>query len=979
MTDPDKALSEMEDNNQTAEQHDDHKDPLASAEEDTPVEEGASLDDAAPQEEDSIIDDAHENASDDDQRLADQEEAETQKPDMHEEAYAILDGDQTFTDATPADPPHQEEEVYYDSNESTIEEDSKNPDIPDVLPILAVRDSVAFPGTVTPLNIGREKSKQVLDLALASDRMVGVFAQRVSETEDPQLDDLYRIGTACRILKMFKLPDGTATIIIHGIVRVGIESLTQESPYLEARVHHRIDSEESDAELEALVHNTRHAARKIMELSPNVPEEARIVLDNITTNGGLADFLAANLSLSLVHKQELLETFDVTHRLKKVYAALTSQLEVLELSDKLQEQVRQQMDKSQKDYYLREQLKAIQSELGQADARTTEIERLTEKVEKAQMPESAAKAAAREIERMSVIPQASPEYSVALDYVEWLTSLPWSVKTEDNLDLDHAEKILNADHYGLEKIKRRILEFLAVRKLNPEGKGSILCFAGPPGVGKTSLGQSIARALGRNFVRMSLGGMRDEAEIRGHRRTYIGAMPGRIIQETKKCGSNNPVFMLDEVDKIGNDFRGDPASALLEVLDPQQNHTFTDHYLDVPFDLSNVLFIATANYMEMVPHALRDRMEVLHLSSYTQTEKVNIAKDYLVPRQLKENGLKENQLSFTEEALRSIISGYTRESGVRNLERRISDVCRAHAARVVRGDDEKHKVTAKNLSGELGAVRFIPEVIAREVLPGVVTGLAYTTVGGEILFIEASRMPGSGSLRLTGQIGDVMRESAHAAYSIVRSRARNLRISVGEIADFDLHVHVPAGAVPKDGPSAGIAMLTAIISAIKEVPVDPELAMTGELTLRGAVLPIGGVKEKVLAAYRAGVRRIILPEQNINDLEDVPQDVLDELEFFPVKTIAQVIKAAFSKPAKSATKAKRATKKTTKRTAKKTTRKVAVKKKTTAVKKTAKKKTTPKKKIKKKTATRKVKKKAATAKKTSRKKTTRRKTTRRGK
>ncbi len=793
----------------------------------------------------------------------------------------------------------EDDEVYYDSDDPQSEDRDRLPEIPSTLPVLPVRDSVAFPGTVTPLNIGREKSKKVLDLALASDRLIGVFAQRSSDIEDPRLNDLYRVGTACRILKMFKLPDGTETIIIHGIVRVGIEELVQESPYLEARIHESEDSVENDPELEALVHNSRYAARQIMELSPNVPDEARVVLDSISSSGGLADFLAANLSLSLVHKQELLETFDVRQRLRKVYAALTSQIEVLELSQKLKEQVRGQMDKSQREYYLREQMKAIQTELGQSDARTAEVERYKERVADANMSAEAEKAANREIERMAVIPQASPEYSVAVDYVEWLVSLPWAKSSQDNLDIANAREILGEDHYGLAKIKRRILEFLAVRKLNPNGKGSILCFAGPPGVGKTSLGRSIARALDRSFIRMSLGGMRDEAEIRGHRRTYIGALPGRIIQEIKKCGSNNPVFMLDEVDKIGNDFRGDPASALLEVLDPQQNNTFTDHYLDVPFDLSDILFIATANYMEMVPPALRDRMEVINLSSYTRYEKLQIAKRYLVPRQLSENGLTGEQLSFTDESLNLIIGGYTRESGVRSLERQIGALCRAQAARVVAGESDSHRVTAKNVASDLGPVKVVPDVVSREPLPGVVTGLAYTTVGGEILFVEASRMPGTGALTLTGQIGDVMRESAHAAYSLVRSGARNLRISLGQIAEFDLHVHVPAGAVPKDGPSAGVAMLTAIISAIKEVPVDPQMAMTGEITLRGAVLPIGGVKEKVLAAHRAGITRVILPHLNMRDLEDIPQEVRDDLTFIPVKTVAEVVRAAFAKQRRS--------------------------------------------------------------------------------
>jgi ATP-dependent Lon protease len=771
----------------------------------------------------------------------------------------------------------------------------EQPVIPSVLPVLTVRDSVSFPGTVMPINVGREKSKKVLDLALASEKMIAVVSQRVRETEDPNLGDLYRIGTACRILKMFKLPDGTETIIVHGVARVGIEEIIRETPYLEAKVNPHFDAVETNTEIEALVHNVRHAATRTMELSPNVPEEARVVLENINTPGGLADFLAANLSLTVVYRQELLETFDVSERLRKVYAALASQLEVLELSTKLHDEVRSQMDKSQREYYLREQLKAIQSELGQADGRSAEVDRLREKVKEAKLPEVPAAAAIREIDRMEVIPQASPEYSVALDYVNWLLSLPWAVQTEDNLDLERADEILDADHYGLAKIKRRIVEFLAVLKLNPNRKGSILCFTGPPGVGKTSLGRSIARAMGRKFIRMSLGGMRDEAEIRGHRRTYIGAMPGRIIQEIRKSGARNPVFMLDEVDKIGSDFRGDPAAALLEVLDPQQNDTFTDHYLDVPFDLSNVLFIATANYMDMVPPALRDRMEIISLSSYTNGEKLQIAKKYLVPRQLSENGLPVDDITFDDDAINLLIGGYTHEAGVRELERQIGGVCRALAALIVRGKLKHKRVTAETVVEVLGHVRYTSEIAAREGMPGVVTGLAFTAVGGDILFIEASRMPGRGHLSLTGQLGGVMRESAEAAYSIVRGHTRELNINPKELTTHDLHIHVPAGAIPKDGPSAGVAMYVAMVSALKNKPVDPLTAMTGEITLRGAVLPVGGIREKMVAAHRAGVLRAILPAENLKDLEDVPVEVRAGLEFVPVKTATEALKVALSK------------------------------------------------------------------------------------
>jgi len=770
------------------------------------------------------------------------------------------------------------------------------PTIPSHLPVLPLRDQVAFPGTVMPLNVERDKFKQVLDLALASDKLIAVVAQRSKEEDDPKLEGLHRIGTACHILKMYKLPDGTETIIVHGIARVGIEALSKESPYMEAKVNVHRDEELTDTESEALVHSVRHAADRIMQLSPNVPDEAKIVIENIESAGPLADFLAANLSLSLVHKQELLETFEVKKRLRKVYASLSSQLEVLELSNKLQEDVRQRMTDAQREYYLREQLKAIQSELGTADAHAAELDQLKKKVEQAKLSAAASEAADRELERLAMIPQASPEYGAAMDYIDWLISVPWSKRTDDQLDLNHAEEVLNEDHFGLDRVKRRILEFLAVRKLNPEGKASILCFAGPPGVGKTSLGRSIARAMGRKFVRMALGGVRDEAEIRGHRRTYIGALPGRIIQAYKRCESNNPVFMLDEVDKIGNDFRGDPASALLEVLDPQQNDTFTDHYLEIPFDLSSTLFIATANYLEAIPPALRDRMEIITLNSYTHREKLQIAKQYLVPRQIKDNGLSDEGVSFSDDALMLIISGYTREAGVRELERMIGAVCRAYAARVVRSQASKKKLGVNEVRADLGPIKYESEVAALLAVPGVVTGLAFTPVGGEILFVEATRVPGKGQLALTGQLGEVMRESAQAAYTLLKSRARKWKIKPSDLTAYDLHVHVPAGAVPKDGPSAGVAMLTALVSVMKHKTVDARTAMTGEITLRGAVMPVGGIKEKFLAAHRAGIYRIIMPKRNVKDLEGIPAEVREQLDLVPVDSVDKLIDQAF-KPA----------------------------------------------------------------------------------
>ncbi|MCP4251449.1 MAG: endopeptidase La [bacterium] len=780
------------------------------------------------------------------------------------------------------------------TEQSDAERKHSGPEVPETLPVLPIRDTVAFPATIAPLNVTREKSKRVLDLALAGSRMIVVAAQRHSETDDPRLDDLYRVGTVCVLLKLYKMEDGTQTVVVHGLVRVGIEELTQETPYLEARVHPRFDSEEATTEIEALVHGVRDSAHSIIKMSPDIPEDARVVLDSVSTPGGVADFVAANLSLGLVHKQELLETFDVRQRLRKVHAALVGQVEVLELSQKLQAEVRSKMDKSQRDYYLREQLKAIQSELGHADAKSATQNKLDEKIAAAGMPEEVEAEARRELDRMSNIPQASPEYSVAMDYVEWLTDLPWSVGTGDVADLARAEKILDADHYGLEQVKRRILEFLAVRHLKPDTRGPILCFSGPPGVGKTSLGQSIARALGRKFIRLSLGGVHDEADIRGHRRTYIGSMPGRIIQQLRKAGTNDPLFMLDEVDKIGQDFRGDPASALLEVLDPAQNSTFTDHYLDVPFDLSRILFIATANYLDPIPPALYDRMEVIELSGYTQREKVQIAKRYLVPRQIEENGLKPKQLKFDAQDLEYIISRFTREAGVRNLERAIGSICRARAASIVRKQRRSNRVTRRSIERGLGPPVCDPQSAARRSVPGVVTGLAFTPSGGEILFIEATCMPGNGNLNLTGQLGSVMRESTQAAFSILRARSEQWNIDPADVLRFDYHIHVPAGAVPKDGPSAGVAMLTALVSLLTERPVLPTVGMTGEITLRGRVLPIGGVREKVLAGHRAGLTRLILPKRNARDLRDVPEDIREQIEFVYVTNIDQVLRAALN-------------------------------------------------------------------------------------
>ncbi len=782
--------------------------------------------------------------------------------------------------------------------------------IPDELPILPLRDAVVFPGTIVPLKVVREKVQRVLDAALSGSRMVCAVPQRNSDTEDPTLDDLYRVGTACAILKLVRLDDGSETIVVHGVARVGIVEIKQHAPYWTALVQPRPDTVTPSKALDALVHTTRTIAHRAIELSPNVPDEAINVIETIPSAGGLADFLAANLSLDLVQRQEFLETFDVEDRLRKVNKAVARQVEILEMSQKIQSQVRQQMDQSQREYYLREQLRAIQQELGVTDARAAETEGFKKRIAEAKMPKNVEAQAQRELERLAVIPQASPEYSVSVDYLNWLCSLPWSVKTEDRLDIKRAAKILNQDHYGLEKVKRRILEFLAVRKLNPDGRGPILCFAGPPGVGKTSLGKSIARALGRKFIRISLGGSRDEADIRGHRRTYIGAMPGRIIQEIRKVGSNSPVFMLDEVDKLGSDFRGDPASALLEVLDPAQNSEFTDHYLDVPFDLSNAMFIATANYMDAIPAPLRDRMEVICVSGYTHREKLQIAKRYLVPRQLQSNGLAKSKVKFDDEALRTIIAGYTLEAGVRGLERKIGAVCRARAVAIVEGSRRSKRVTARSLAKDLGPPFHESEIASEDSVPGVVTGLAFTPMGGEILFVEARCMPGSGRLNLTGQIGDVMRESAQAAFSIVRQRCKQWGVDAKTLLASDVHIHVPAGAIPKDGPSAGVAMFTVLASMLMDQPVDPRTGMTGEITLRGAVLPVGGIREKVLAAHRAGLTRIILPERNMRDLHEIPNDIRDQIEFVPVRSIDGLIKATL-KPARR----KKPTKKVARKTA----------------------------------------------------------------
>jgi ATP-dependent Lon protease len=766
------------------------------------------------------------------------------------------------------------------------------PEIPREIPVLPVRNIVVFPGTVVPLSVAREKSKRLIDAVLAGNKLVAVFTQRREDVDDPTIEHIYRVGTVVQVLKLLRMPDGTNSLLVHGVIRAGIEDFVATEPYWVAHINPHVDTNINTLEVEALGYNARRTAEQVIELSPNVPEEARQILDSIDKPGPLADFLAANLSLGVVQKQELLETFDIADRLKKVNATLQNQLEILQLAKKLNTDVRKEIDKSQRDYFLHEQMKAIQKELGESDRGAAELEDLKRKLEAAGMPELVLKEARRELNRLERIPQVSPETGVIRDYLDWLSELPWNKQTEDHFDLNRAEEILNADHYGLDKIKRRILEYLAVRKLNPEGHGPILCFAGPPGVGKTSLGQSIARSLGRKFIRIALGGVRDEADIRGHRRTYIGAIPGRVMQEIRKAGVRNPVIMLDELDKLGTDFRGDPASALLEVLDPEQNHSFTDHYLAVPFDLSNVLFIGTANYMDPVEPALKDRMEVIELAGYTTAEKLQIAERYLVPRQLDRNGIKGRGIQIPQDVLRVIIENYTREAGVRNLEREIGAICRGLAAKVAKGQSPSPKVAAKDLEEYLGPQRFDREEAETEAVSGVATGLAWTPVGGEIIFVEATGMPGRGNFAMTGQIGDVMRESAQAALSLIRSRAQPWHINLKQLSQTDIHVHVPAGAVPKDGPSAGVAMLTALFTLLSGTAADPTVGMTGEITLRGLVLPIGGVKEKVLAAHRAGLKTVIIPARNEPDLHEVPADVRKELKFVLAKKVEDVLFAA---------------------------------------------------------------------------------------
>jgi ATP-dependent Lon protease len=781
---------------------------------------------------------------------------------------------------------------YLCEQDSRLGENDSQFKLPGVIGILPIRNAVAYPGTVTPLAVGRKRSKALLADTEPNESIIGLLTQRNTETETPNFRDLYSIGTAASVLKVIKLPQGSMHVVVHGIARFKVIDKAAIRPYLKAKVRRLNVKFRMTKKLQALIVSVRQAANRVIALSPNVPEEASVLLENIENPSALADFLAANLSLDIGKKQQLLEELDAAKRLEQISVVLAHQLEVLELSHKIQGRVRESVDKNQREYFLQEQLKAIQSELGQKDFQTEEIKQISENIAEANMPEVVEQEALRELDRLSKMPSASPEYSVIRTYLDWVCELPWSIQTEDRLDINKAQRILNADHYDLKKVKKRILEFLAVRKLNPAGKSPILCFAGPPGVGKTSLGKSIARAMGRKFVRISLGGIRDEADIRGHRRTYIGALPGRILQELRKCGSKNPVFMLDELDKIGCDFRGDPASALLEVLDPEQNFSFTDHYLDQPFDLSSVMFIGTANYTEPVPPALRDRMEVIDLPGYTETEKLGIARKYLVPRQLAEHGLDKKQCTIKDEAILAAVKGYTREAGVRNLERNIAAICRAVATEIAGNRKRRATIGKRNLAAILGPAQFESELALRTGIPGVATALAYTPVGGELLFVESASMPGKGQLQLTGQIGDVMKESAQAAFSVVKANAGKLKIDPDSFSQHDYHIHVPAGAIPKDGPSAGVAMFTSLVSLLLGKPTRPDVAMTGEITLRGLVLPVGGLKEKILAAKQAGIKTVILPARNKKDIPDIPKEAKKGMEFRFIKSTDEVLKLA---------------------------------------------------------------------------------------
>jgi len=782
------------------------------------------------------------------------------------------------------------------SKEEVIQENELKKNFEE-LAILPTRGLVVFPAFLTPLLVSDQRYARLIDEALMAGRPIGLFAQKNEQEEAVGPEGVYSVGTAAQIIKMLRFPDGSVRFLVQGLARIQLKKFIKTEPYFTAKVEEISEAIEKTVEVEALVRNISEAVHKVVGLAPYLSEELQVSALNTEDPGKLADLVANALNLTVAQKQEILETFDIKERLFKINKLIAKEVEVLELSRKIQSEAASEMGKSQKEYILREQLKAIQKELGEGDERGTEQQEFAKKIEEAKMPPLALEAAKKELERLGRMSPASAEYIVSRNYLDWLVNLPWSKATQDILDIKQAKKILDEDHFDLEKVKDRILEFMAVRKLKDTLKGPILCFVGPPGVGKTSLGRSIARAMGRKFYRISLGGMHDEAEIRGHRRTYVGALPGRVIQGLRRADSNNPVFMLDEVDKIGQDFRGDPASALLEVLDPEQNNTFSDHYLDVPFDPSRVLFITTANYLDPIPAVLRDRMEVIELPGYTDLEKVAIAKRFLIPRELENHGLNPEQLDIKEETLKRIVRDYTREAGLRNLDRFIATLCRKVAKKIAAEEAKKVSIGADTLNDYLGPARYYPELSTRTSQIGVVPGLAWTPAGGEVLFIEATKMRGKKGLTLTGNLGDVMRESAQAALSYLRSTAKKYGIAEDFFEHYDIHLHVPGGAIPKDGPSAGVTMVTALASLFAELPVKPYLAMTGEITLRGLVLPIGGLKEKVLGAHRAGIKTVVLPELNKKDFEDIPAEVKKDVKFKFVSTIDEVLEESidFSK------------------------------------------------------------------------------------
>ncbi|WP_437661649.1 endopeptidase La [Sorangium sp. So ce1182] len=781
----------------------------------------------------------------------------------------------------PPMPPRSEEEVVFG----------------DELPVLPIRNAVLFPGAVAPFDVGREKSVALVeDVDNLPGPVIAIFAQRDPSTDDPGAEDLYPMGCAARVLKALKHSSGNYSLILQGLTRIRLDTVTAHTPYLRAKIRRMDEPATEDVEAEALAMSLRDIAKQVIQLMPELPREAGSLIDSIQAPGALADLVAANLDAPVEEKAQLIETIDVKERIRKVLRLLTRQLEILKMRERINSQIKEEMGKNQREYVLRQQLKAIKEELGEDDGDQGDLDGLEDRIAKANLPTEAETVAKKQLKRLRTMQVGSAEYTVVRTYLDWILDVPWTQSTQDNLDIGSVRKVLDEDHYGLEKVKKRILEYLAVRKLKQDKKGPILCLLGPPGVGKTSLGRSIARALGRKFHRVSLGGVHDEAAIRGHRRTYVGALPGQIIQGMKKSGTINPVFMMDEVDKIGHDFRGDPSAALLEVLDPEQNNTFADHYLEIPYDLSHVMFVATANVADPIPPPLRDRMEILEIPGYTRKEKLAIARQHLLPKQLSEHGLTTEQLEVTDKALEEIIDHYTREAGVRSLERQIAGVIRGVAVKVAEGDTQKRRVDNEDdLHEFLGAAKYTSEVAERTAESGVATGLAWTSVGGEILFIEATRMYGTGKLQLTGQLGDVMKESAQAALSFVRSNAAKYSIAKDFLEKSDLHIHIPAGAMPKDGPSAGVTMFTALVSLLTGIKVRHDVAMTGEITLRGRVLPIGGLKEKVLAAHRAGIKRIIVPERNRADLEEVPKEVVDELQFFFVSRMEQVLEAALER------------------------------------------------------------------------------------